>query len=255
LKTAIKNKLAVFTRFLVGKKVKKLPDFSPILNEYNKILIIAPHPDDEIIGLGGLILESLKQKKEVYFLFLTDGEASGAHSSEVEIKNARKSLTNQICAKLGIPKINVCRFSLVDGRVPHMKDKGFVEICHNLVTLINEIQPQVIFATHPMDYWPYDHVACAAITKEAVKQSKLKVDLYFYWVWAWYHLKPWQILKLDFKNYYKIDITQNLTQKKALIDAYIEPLTPEGKPWSGVLPASLLKGNTQKHEVIEKIKY
>ncbi len=172
MKAAIKNKLAVLTRFLVGKKVKKLPDFSPILNEYNKILIIAPHPDDEIIGLGGLILESLKQKKEVYFLFLTDGEASGADSSEVEIKNARKSLTNQICAKLGIPKINVCRFSLVDGRVPHMKDKGFVEICRNLVTLINEIQPQAIFATHPLDFWPYDHIACAAITTEAVKLSK-----------------------------------------------------------------------------------
>ncbi len=255
MKAEIKNKLAVLTRYIVGVKVKKLTDFGHVLSEYNKILIVAPHPDDEIIGLGGLILESLKQKKEVYFLFLTDGEASGAHISEMEIKHARINLTDQICAELGIPQLNVHRFSLADGGVPHITEKGFEEVSHNLANLINDIKPEAIFATHPLDYWPYDHVACAAITKEAVMQSELQVDLIYYWVWTWCHLKLWKINKIDFTNYYKINSSEHLAQKKALIDAYIQPLSNEGKPWSGVLPASLLKGNTQKYEVIERIKH
>ena len=38
----------------------------------NKILIIAAHPDDEILGCGGTILK-LKEKNNIRVIFLTDG--------------------------------------------------------------------------------------------------------------------------------------------------------------------------------------
>jgi LmbE family N-acetylglucosaminyl deacetylase len=221
----------------------------------SKILIVSPHPDDEIIGLGGLILEALNNKCDIYLVFLTDGESSGAHGDKEVIKKIRLKLTENICNRLDIPLINVHHLHFTDGAVPHLNHDGYVEAVVRLKEIIEKTNTNVVFATHPLDYWPCDHVACASITKEAVKQSNLKVDLYFYWVWAWYHLKPWQIMKLNFKNYFKIRITQHLAQKKVFIDAYIEPLSTDGKPWSGILPKSLLKGNKQEFEVIEKIEY
>ena len=41
--------------------------------ENKKILIIAPHPDDEILGCGGLILRAKQQNAQVYVLYLTVG--------------------------------------------------------------------------------------------------------------------------------------------------------------------------------------
>lgn len=38
-----------------------------------KILIIAPHPDDEVLGCGGLILRAKQQNAKVYVLYITVG--------------------------------------------------------------------------------------------------------------------------------------------------------------------------------------
>ena len=37
----------------------------------NKILVIAPHPDDETIGCGGTLLRHIDNKDEIYFLLIT----------------------------------------------------------------------------------------------------------------------------------------------------------------------------------------
>ena len=54
---------------------------------FKSILVLAPHPDDEIIGVGGLVLQTLKNKGQVYITYLTDGENSGAFLNKNEIKN------------------------------------------------------------------------------------------------------------------------------------------------------------------------
>ena len=38
-----------------------------------KVLIIAPHPDDEIIGVGGTIAKRVKDGHEVYVCVVTKG--------------------------------------------------------------------------------------------------------------------------------------------------------------------------------------
>ena len=38
-----------------------------------KVLIISPHPDDEAIGCGGLIMQAKKEKTEVFVLYLAIG--------------------------------------------------------------------------------------------------------------------------------------------------------------------------------------
>ena len=38
-----------------------------------KILVVAPHPDDEMIGVGGTILKNIDEGNEVYVLVVTKG--------------------------------------------------------------------------------------------------------------------------------------------------------------------------------------
>ena len=37
----------------------------------NKILVIAPHPDDEIIGCGGTIAKAIENNNNVYIQYLS----------------------------------------------------------------------------------------------------------------------------------------------------------------------------------------
>ena len=39
----------------------------------NKILVIAAHPDDELLGCGGTILKHVDNNDDVYVIFMTDG--------------------------------------------------------------------------------------------------------------------------------------------------------------------------------------
>ena len=219
----------------------------------DKLLVIAPHPDDEIIGLGGLLLQQVQAGGEVHLLYLTDGEASGTYADSHEIKQQRIALTNGVCEELGIKPTNIHRLHLPDGAVPHRGDEGFDSSASAITVMIDRIQPDAVFSTAATDYWPYDHVACSELAIEAVKSAKHKPALWFYWVWAWYNLHPKSLFKLNFRNLYKIDITEQLSAKKALMDMYLKPLSPEGKPWSGELPEAMLYPFSKPVEVLERI--
>lgn len=62
-----------------------------------KILVIAPHPDDEAIGCGGLIMKAKREKAEVFVLFITVGNSrqfitgkTDADIRFIEAKNAAR---------------------------------------------------------------------------------------------------------------------------------------------------------------------
>ena len=252
MKNFLKNILSQIALFIVKTKIKSLP-FYKISN--HRIIIIAPHPDDEIIGLGGLLLKLKANHQSVYVVFLTNGEGSEASKNKNDIKAARIKMSDDILCKIGIPKNHIFRMQLPDGHVPQLGATDFEEVTTQLKAIIKTIQPTQVFATHPLDYWPFDHVACAHLAKQALQDLQSQCALYYYWVWAWYHLKPWQVLCMNFKNYKKIDVSNELSQKINLIHQYLKPLSPDQKPWSGVLPKTLIKCNTQAYELIEKIPY
>ena len=71
-----------------------------------RILIIAPHPDDEVLGCSGLIQRSLKEGKQVDVVILSGGGKS--HSGccsidEKELIESRRALSRTAAGILGLP--------------------------------------------------------------------------------------------------------------------------------------------------------
>ena len=236
--------------FFINRFSKTFPNRNIDNSSINKILVIAPHPDDEIIGLGGFLIKEVNAKNEVNVLFLTDGESSGAFQDSERIKSERLNITNQVLFELNIPAENIFRMHLSDGNVPREGDGNFAETSERITQLIEKIKPDFVFATHYLEYWPYDHLACFELSKDAIQQSKHDPELWLYWVWTWYNLNLSRLIR-SFKVS-KIDIAAEFAQKNRLMDMYLKPLSPEGKPWSGTLPKAMTYAFSKSFEIVEK---
>ncbi len=246
MKNSIKYILGLMTFKRTIKRISKIDRI------YETIVVFAPHPDDEIIGLGGLILRTLNRGGDVFICFLTSGENSNSYQDKIEIKRQRALLTNKVLQHLNIPEANVFRLGIPDGQVPLSDNNEFYRSVHRIANILECVKPDAVYATAETDYWPYDHVACNQLVKAAVNQISFKCDVWFYWVWTWYHLKPWQLFKLNFDNLFKIEIISELKEKEKLIDFYLVPVSPNAYPWSGRLPKSMLYPFTKPFEILEK---
>jgi len=220
---------------------------------HKNILIISPHPDDEIFGLGGFILKMKWEGCKIQIILLTDGESSGIWPDKEEIRKHRVHLSERVCSLIGINISDITRLHLTDGKVPHPGQDGYNEAVNSVRSIINAVKPDAVFSTHTLDFWPGDHVACAKITVDAIKQSEVTTQLLYFWVWAWYNLRLGQILKIISSKLQKIDIHDQLKFKKALQNIYLNEVTPEGKPWSGNLPEPLLEAFNYPFEIVERI--
>lgn len=90
--------------------------------DYDKVLYLSPHQDDELVFFAPAIREDLKAGKEVYIALLTNGEKTGAITlineklakdkkiGPIELIKARNLEFKHSCMELGIKKENIFFF-------------------------------------------------------------------------------------------------------------------------------------------------
>lgn len=212
-----------------------------------KILIVAPHPDDEVIGCSGLIQTFLKASKEVYVVILTGGESSHKGCCSVSTSDliaARRGLAIKVDMRLGIKRENLHFLDYQDGNI----HESCLET-EKLAKLIQEIRPNAIFIPHNQEGWS-DHLQAGNIVRSLVKYD-ISIQLYEYCVWFWYY-NTWNI---DWRNAFLCVMTKEEHDlKNWAINTYIFPKASCGKPWSGLLPKVLVNANRWNKELFFKIK-
>lgn len=105
-----------------------------------KILVIAPHPDDEVLGCGGTIAKYSKQGDEVYLCVIT--KAYTPDWSEEFIKNRPKEVE---AAKriLGIKRVYFLDFPTV--KLDTVPQKELIEA---ISWVIKEVGPEALYLPH-----------------------------------------------------------------------------------------------------------
>ena len=215
------------------------------------VLVIAPHPDDEVLGAGGCMLAAKAAGAAVHVLYLTDGEGAGSHADKSQIVAARTQLTHRALEHLPIDPKAVHRLHLPDGAVPHPGASEFDAVSGQIAALIDRLQPAHVLATHALDYWPYDHVACDALARVAVRRARHQSQLWLYWVWAWYNVRPW---RMNWSNdIVAVDIQKFKKTKQAMVDIYLDAAAPDGRLWSGDLPPEIRAASQHDFEVFERV--
>jgi LmbE family N-acetylglucosaminyl deacetylase len=218
-----------------------------------RLLLIAPHPDDETFGCGNIIALKKQQGAQVKIIFLTDGEASmKGHSSIApqEVADVRRRDSIEACAHLGLSVDDLKRYSLPDGQVPRKGMAGFEKAVERLLNDIKEFTPAEIFCPHPMDGHG-DHAAAAEMGQEAVRRCQSPPRLLYYTVWLWF-TAPWGLGKqVDFSTAWKVDGKYVQAMKVKAINTYLEHLEPTcGIPYCGKLHRSVIYCARRSSEIV-----
>ncbi|NCY02395.1 MAG: bacillithiol biosynthesis deacetylase BshB1 [Planctomycetia bacterium] len=128
-------------------------------------LVVAPHPDDAELGMGGTIALMLSQGLRVGVLDLTDGEPTPRGSPEMRARE-----TAAATAALGLP----WRENL---GLPNRRLRATLAARAALAGVIRRVRPRWLFAPFWIDAHP-DHVAATRLVEAARFWAKLtKCDL------------------------------------------------------------------------------
>lgn len=155
-----------------------------VLGRAPRLVVVSPHPDDEVLACGGLVQAALAARRRVCVLSVTDGEAcypGQAAWPPERLRRARRQELAEALAVLGGVRVTVLHLGLRDGGVGDEEDVLAVQ-------LLASLQPgDLVLAPWVHDGHP-DHEATG---RAAVRAARLaNATLLQYPVWAWHWLDP-----------------------------------------------------------------
>ncbi|MFY1690325.1 PIG-L deacetylase family protein [Plantactinospora sp. WMMB782] len=141
-----------------------------------RILVLAPHPDDEILGCGGLIHKAKIAGAEVFVQFLTVGHTTDRSSSVSTTPEQRNVEIERVADHQKWDDWHIAfpgdEYHLRLDRIPRVELANMIEQRSPLS--IAELRPTVVIAPHRTSY-NQDHQAVAEAAHTAMRPSNGRV--------------------------------------------------------------------------------
>lgn len=109
----------------------------------NKILVIAAHPDDEVLGVGGTVIKHVRNGEQVSILILGDGESSRNERRDIQ---KRETQAREAVKVLGASEIIFKRFP--DNKFDSLPLLALVK---EIEMVIERTKPNIIYTHHGGD--------------------------------------------------------------------------------------------------------
>jgi LmbE family N-acetylglucosaminyl deacetylase len=194
----------------------------------NKIMIVAAHPDDEILGCGGTVARMINEGAEACTVILGEGITSRddkrdfiLRQDEIEGLQSDSSKANAI---IGIKRIYT--FDVSDQRFDSIDLLDIIKIIERVK---NEFQPNIIF-THFANDLNIDHQITnrAVLTATRPMVGETVKEIYAFEVLS---STEWNY-PLSFHPDYFVNITGTIIQKMAAMEKYKSELREYPHPRS-----------------------
>lgn len=169
-----------------------------------RILIIAAHPDDDILGCGGTIKLFSKKKYNISSIFFTDGEKAKNNFNK---KNITKRRDNSLTASKIIGVKDTYFFDYNDQMLDNYP---LIELTKSLETLLKKIRPTIIF-THFHKDINKDHQIVNQVVSTATRPNCIKglKKIFYFEVLS---STEWNNKETFNPNYF-VDISKTINQK------------------------------------------
>ena len=184
-----------------------------------RILVVAAHPDDEVLGVGGTIINHSKKGDIIHILIMAEGVTS--RNPKRNVSSDKRKLSdlharcNEVSKLLGAEKLIMCNFP--DNR---MDSIDLLDVVKEIEKEVEDFKPDIVYTHHAGDV-NIDHVIThkAVVTAcRSLPEKSVKTILFFETLSS----TEWQMQTSDksfMPNWY-VDITDSLKQKQKALHLY-----------------------------------
>ncbi|OAI88321.1 PIG-L deacetylase family protein [Pseudomonas putida] len=210
-----------------------------------RLIVVAPHPDDEILACGGLLASLRGREQDLLLISATDGEASHPGSqqwTEHRLRRQRPQESRNALHRLGLDlqALDWQRLSLKDTAVA--RDEAYL-VGH----LGQLLRPDDLLLCTWRGDGHCDHEAVGRACAQAAQAkgaTLLEVP-----VWAWYWAQP-EDPRLPWERACKVQLDADAVQRKQqAIAAHVSQIESDGER-PPVLPAETLECLMQPFELV-----
>jgi LmbE family N-acetylglucosaminyl deacetylase len=130
------------------------------MSDRNRLLVVAAHPDDEVLGCGGTVRRMVSGGWQAHLVVFTGGiggrhTADSAGSPEVQVE--QNCLRKQMRGAADV--IGFANITMLDFPDNRMDTVSRTELVLALRPIVDEVRPRIVFTHHPGDYnWDHGRV-------------------------------------------------------------------------------------------------
>lgn len=202
-------------------------------------VVVAAHPDDEVLGAGGLISVLAASRARLRLVAVTDGERSHrGHTTPAALGRRRTAETVAALRALGARAAEVVRLGLPDTGLARRED----ELTAALVPLVAGFD--LCLAPWELDMHP-DHEAAGRAARGATPAV-----LYYYPVWMWHWASPADP-RVPWDRALRIPLPPRAAaRKRAAIRCFASQIQDRGHGLGPVLSPGVIAHFTRAMEVL-----
>lgn len=215
-----------------------------LLASCGRVVVVSPHPDDEVLGCGGLLSLCAQRQIPVLIVSVTDGEhcypGNGAWPPS-RLAVARRWELNQAMLALGIDSPQIVRLQIADGQVAAC-ERQLVEALEEHLS-----DTDAVFVPWARDGHP-DHEATSRATASAVRSIGARLVEFPIWAWHWVSADGGAFDRLTMS---RLDLSAEAHHAKLEAIACFTSQVASGDPSipEPVLPVHVLKRFARTYEV------
>ena len=155
----------------------------------DSLMIVSPHPDDDVLGCGGLIQTALAQQAAVRIVYLTDGGASHPGHPVLDptrLARQRKAEAAAATNHLGLRADNLVFLGGTDGTLDHLPPSEGDRLTAGIAAEIDRFAAQIIAAPCRTD-GSSEHDAAFGLLTAALARNLSRPRVLEFPVWAWWN--------------------------------------------------------------------
>ncbi len=183
------------------------------------LVVIAPHPDDESLGCGGLIAAARSRALPVQVVVVSDGTGSHPNSRSYppdRLRTLREKETFAAMGELGLPREAVTFLRLPDRLVPSDGPRAEAAVAA-ILSIADAGETDLLTATWGHDPH-HDHQAVFQLALR-VCHCRPRLRLLTYSIWG-HALPPDEVLGGDPPRGVRLSIEKELVRKRRAIAAH-----------------------------------